>query len=333
MGGIDMKMNKSAWFSILLTVVLIGLLAVFLVNGTLSKGSATAPAQPYEISLFYVFLAALGVWCLSGALGWIVLFRRGFFADQLEKMVGYAWLGCIVGIFLLAGLWMVAVLPGPYLLWFATTRRQRPMCPQCKNWMPHGATRCAHCGALMPGAQAEKLVTPQPAESQPQAPTEATCEKCKAVNPVGASYVFYYGTFAGSEYLGDQRTRYDFKIAGTQEIFLCNQCVTEYGRKRAQRKSLGISAGLAALVIGLSVCSLLMSVANPDATSQINMMPAVVLLLILAPLLYFWMQRQARKQPLAQGDLLAMELRKPALKSQGYTRFFTRQQVRDGNLL
>lgn len=354
-----MKKNRFAWFSVLLTLVLLALLGVLLLTGTFSKGTATNPALPYETALFFIFLAVLGIWCVSGVLGWIMLSRRGFFADIMESLIGNEWVGCIAGIFLLAGLWMVAVLPGPYLMWFASTRQARLLCPKCKKWMPRGAVQCAHCGEALPGAPAEapavsqpaetkletlaaqqptetKLETPaaqQPTETNVEIPTEHQCENCKAVNPAGATYPIYYGTFAGSEYLGNQRTRYSFKIAGSKEIFLCNQCVTEYGKKQMQQRSLGLSLGLVAMVIGLSVCSLLLKVVDPGGANQTNMTPAVVFVVILAPLVYFWMQRQAAKHPLGQGDLLALKLCKPALKSQGYTRFYTRQQMHDNQLL
>ena len=329
-----MKMNKFAWFSISLSVVLFGLLGVLLLNGTFNKGTATTPAEPYEITLFWIFLVALAVWCLSGALGWIMLSRRGFFADQMESLAGYEWAGCIAGIFLLAGLWIVAVLPGPYLMWFASTRRPRPMCPKCKNWMPYSATVCAHCGTPLQAEPGEMPAPPIPAESALESTLEPKCEKCQAINPAGAVYSFAYGTFAGSEYLGRQRTRYNFKIAGTQDIFLCDRCVTEFGKKRAQKIGLGTSLVVLAIMVGLYVCSLLMIAINPEGAPQTgSLLPAVVLALLLVPVLYFGLPLGVRRQPLGQGDLLAIQLRKPALKSQGYTRFFTRQQIRDNQLL
>jgi len=332
-----MKMNKSAWFSILLTLGVISMLIVLLVNGTFFKSPATTPAQPWENALVIAFMAALAVWCLAGAAGWIILFRRGFFATQLEHMAaGFEWLGCVLGLFLLAGLWVIAVLPGPYLLWFATTRLKRPICPQCKNWMPYGATRCAHCGAAAP---------PEPAAPQPAAPVVAipplppspavghVCEKCHSADSPGAVYAFHYGTFAGSEYLGKQRTQYNFKIAGTQEVFLCDRCVAEFGKKRSQRLVLITTLGMAALVVAIWGCGLAMQAINPGAENQVDVMPAAVILALMCPLLLFMVRRQRLKTPLGQGDLLAIELYRPALKQQGYTQFFTRQQVRDRNLI
>jgi hypothetical protein len=329
-----MKMNKFTWFSIILTTVLLGLLGVLLLNGTFNKGTATTPAEPYEMVLFWIFLVVLAVWCLSGALGWIMLSRRGFFAAQMESLAGYEWTCCIGGIFLLAGLWMVAVLPGPYLMWFASTRRPRPMCPKCKNWMPPTATRCVRCGTPVQAEPAETPAPPKLAESALESSLEPRCEKCQGANPAGAVYSFAYGTLAGSEYLGNQRTRYDFKIAGTQDVFLCDRCVTEFGEKRAKKLGLGISLGVLAMMVGLSVCSLLMNVINPEAAPRTeSLLPGVVLVLLLVPVLYFGRLLGARKQPLAQGDRLAIELRRPALTSQGYARFFTRQQMRDNQLL
>jgi hypothetical protein len=59
----------------------------------------------------------------------------------------------------------------------------------------------------------------------------------------------------------------------------------------------------------------------------------IVFTLILAIGSYFWLQRQVRRQLLSQGDMLAIKLRKPGLKSQGYTRFYTREKMQKNQLL
>jgi hypothetical protein len=333
-GRINMKMNKYAWFSIILTTVLLGLLGVLLLNGTLHKETATTPAEPYETVLFWIFLVVLAVWCLSAALGWIMLSRRGFFSAQMERLAGHEWTCCIGGIFLLAGLWMVAVIPGPYLMWFASTRQPLPRCPKCKNWMPQGATHCVHCDTPLQTEPVDTLTPPRLAESAHESILGQKCEKCQETNRSGAVYSFAYGTLAGSDYLGNQTTRYSFKIAGSQDVFLCDQCVTEFGKKRTQKLSLGISLGVLAIVVGLSVISLLINAANPGGAPQIgSLLLGVVVTLLLVPVIYFGRSFRVRKQPLAEGDRLAIELRKPALTSQGYTRFFTRQQMRDNQVL
>jgi hypothetical protein len=328
-----MKTNKLAWISIMFTIVLVGLLGVLLLMGTFKKTAAN-PAQPYEMVISFTFLALLVVWGLSGVVGWILLMRRGYFADQLEFLAaGNAWLGCLIGIFLIAGLWIVAVLPGPFLVWFATTRIPRPKCPQCKNWLPHGATKCVNCDVVLPGVQAETPISPNIAETTEDGSLVVKCEKCQAINATGAEYYFFYGNLVGSEYLGSNRTRYDFKIGGSQDVFLCDKCASEFGKMRVKRISLGILVGMVVFGVGIPVGQYLSNIKTGGGEQTDFPYFIIASMLILAFGSYFWLQRQARKQPLSNGDLLAIKLRKSGLKSQGYNRFYTREQMRKNQLL
>lgn len=56
-------------------------------------------------------------------------------------------------------------------------------------------------------------------------------------------------------------------------------------------------------------------------------------MLLLAAGMYFILQRQHTKAPLAQGDALAIELRAPGLRQKGYTRFYTRDQMKSNQLM
>ena len=294
--------------------------------------AGSAQARSTDSIRGYLLIGLLALWVLSAISGWIMLLRRGYFADQLAKLsMGLEWLGCVIGIFLLAGLWMVAVLPGPFLIWFARTRKPRPQCPQCKNWLPYGATRCVHCDIeIVSGEKAARTVEPVVQSQEVMEADENKCGNCLAEDTAGQKYFFFYGTFTGSEYLGKDRTRYDFKIAGSQEVYLCNRCVSAYGRKRITRRGLWIGGAMVLMAI---IFPLLQQFASKGDDAQKFPFFLVGFMVLLAAGLFFWLLRQHSKAPLAQGDALAIELRSPALRQQGYTRFYTREQMKHNQLM
>ena len=321
------------WISIVYTILIAGLLAALLLMDKYKKNPAD-PASPVGQIMSFTFLALLVIWGLSGVVGWILLARRGYFADQLEFLAaGNAWVGCFIGILLLAGLWMVAVLPGPYLVWFATTRKPRPQCPKCKRWLPHGATKCVDCDLVLPGMQVKEPVTQNVVNTTDESSLVVKCENCQSKDTHGALYYFFYGNLIGAEYLGKDRMRYDFKIGGSQDVFLCDKCVSEFGKIRIKRFGLPISIGLIVLGIGIPLIQYFsnIKIAGSDQTDFPYFI--IISMFIMAIGFYFGLQRQVKKQPHAQGDLLAIKLRKPGLKSQGYNRFYTREQMQKNQLL
>ena len=328
-----MKQKKYAWVSIVLTVLLVGLLLSLYGIGALSKNDAKQ-ANSTEYSLSIAFLAVLALWVLCGFAGWIMLSRRGYFADQMEFLAaGNAWLGCIIGILLLAGLWMVAALPGPYIMWFASTRVPRPQCPKCKNWLPHGATKCVNCDIPLPGAILEGEERIPSAGSLEADQLVTGCENCHEVDVTGDKYFFFYGSFISSEYLGGNRTRYDFKIAGSQDVFLCERCVLEFGKKRIRPLSVGIPLGMVLLSVGFTIGQYINGMQTGVGSETNVPIFTSVFIIFTAIMLHFGVKRQSLKQKPINGDLLAIKLRKPHLKSQGYTRFYTREQMRQNQLL
>ena len=328
-----MKMNKFGWFSIFLTFVLVGILGgLFLVGGF--ESNTTTPAKPLEKILSYAFMGLLLLWGLSGVVGWIMLMRKGFFADQVYFLAaGNAWLGCLVGIFLLAGLWIIAVLPGPYLVWFASTRIPRLQCPKCKNWLPMSATKCVNCDIPLPGVPQGKPIQTFISETVEEGSLVVKCEKCQAADTPGEKYFFFYGTFLRAEGLSNNRTRYDFKIAGSQDVYLCDRCISEYIRKKTQRISLGVLTGVAVLGVGVPLVQYFSSIKTAGDEGVVFPYFMIVFMIILGIVVLVMLPRKVKKQLLSHGDILAIKLRKPGLKSQGYTRFYTREQMRNNQLL
>ena len=159
------------------------------------------------------------------------------------------------------------------------------------------------------------------------------CEKCQIVDTSGAKYFFFYGTFIRAEDIGNNRTRYDFKIAGSKDVFLCDKCVSEFAKKKMQRISLGILVGMVVSGVGIPVGQYLSNIKSGGVEQTVFPYFIIVFTLILAIGSYFWLQRQVRRQLLSQGDMLAIKLRKPGLKSQGYTRFYTREKMQKNQLL
>lgn len=338
-------------FSFFMLLVILGLIGVISYFNIWSKGSQANPAQPWEMAVFYAFLAMLGVWIVCGIIGYIIMLRRGVFATLMEKLVGAEYLFCFLGILLVGGLWIPALLPGPFLIWLASTRSGQIVCPRCKNWMPRSAARCAHCGEPLPGPADqtggertlnEANLATQPAgssqtpSSEPPLATssrQAVCEKCGQYDTPGALYSFAYGTFAGSQAVGRKTIQYNFKISGQAQVFLCDDCVTRYGNRFLSRRFLGIIVGMVVIIAFLAALYLAMKAADPTLKTQVDFKPALLLLVILLPIMYMILNRRRKKNPLEFGDQLAIQLRRPALCAQGYTRFFTRQQLRDNQLL
>lgn len=156
------------------------------------------------------------------------------------------------------------------------------------------------------------------------------CRQCETENAAGATYRYFFGTHAGSEYIDRRHTRTQYRIAGSEQVYLCDRCVDEHVKRRARRAGLAISLG----ILGFVVCCLLLpmgavAVLGNDLTPFRALLPVVGFLLactLVGPITCLGMRQAGKKGEgrAGAGDDLAIRLRKADLRVRGYDKFFTR---------
>jgi hypothetical protein len=142
------------------------------------------------------------------------------------------------------------------------------------------------------------------------------CASCGAETSTGAEYIVRYGSLALSTYRHKTVTKI-YKIAGKEDVFLCDSCVD----RRVNRLAALYGGGLALVAIVASVPVVLGGKPLGEMT-----LPIVVLLGLS---LYLWVgiRRDWKKGKHRErvGDGMAIRLRKPDLKRQGHKVFWSRE--------
>ena len=171
-----------------------------------------------------------------------------------------------------------------------------------------------------------------------QQKSPSRCEKCGVETEAGNTYQFYYGKPAGErKYVkdGKQMVEMKFSIAGTQQAYVCNQCVAIRelaNRRKGMMSILILSLGLIALFV-LSY-----------ATDILMFLGVIALLLGILGLVlsFFAFQKwhtlsnllkshnnsraldKLAKSNTDVGDELSIEVHKPSLERQGFALLLTR---------
>lgn len=142
------------------------------------------------------------------------------------------------------------------------------------------------------------------------------CEACKSETNPGDFYIVRYGS-ERSEYLSYKKIAVYRNIAGTLQVFICNQCLNRHISTRA----LLSGGGFALLTASVSLVAFL---TGKPLNEQIA--PLVIALLggVMLYLLISKKQKQGAGR-LQMGDWYAIQLVKPRLRAQGYRSFYTRQ--------
>lgn len=325
-------MRLTGVLAILLTVVAVPLTGVILLNervvtldGIEMPAVLSTPAGRQALIIVAVVLLCL--WGGTALAGVLLLLRKGAFARPIRGFAEAPW-ACCFGIILLWWTVFVVMIPGPFLLWYADTRRGLPRCPECRGWVPPGATVCPDCGTAIETPPAAAPAVP-PAAGKAAAPTAGLargCAQCGSETAPGALYTYYYGTFQKTEYMGRSSMRQVYRVGGSEDVFLCHSCVDRCAQQFARR------GGLIGLILALAVPVL---IAVPDllrGKPLVAVLPAAAvyggIFLAVILFLYLRLRREAKKHPERSGDALALRLRKAARQREGYTRFFTREQYR-----
>jgi hypothetical protein len=155
------------------------------------------------------------------------------------------------------------------------------------------------------------------------------CEKCNAEGAAGETYTFFYGTHLGIDYPNRRTTVTRYRLVSSEDHYLCDGCVDAFIEARARRYGWGVSLTF----LGIPVCFLLLSLVafQGDLSKMAPMAPVgmfIAAMAVLGPLMYLtgktrWKVGETRKW---LGDKLAIDLRKEALKKEGMSAFFTRQE-------
>jgi len=151
------------------------------------------------------------------------------------------------------------------------------------------------------------------------------CEKCMTETNKGGNYSFYYGTFTGSSRFDRHITFQHFRIGGSENVFLCDDCVN----RQINRFALLIGSVFSLIALAFSVLRLFVGGPAPEGSS-LETIIGFPIALVGGPLLYLGISRSWKrgKNREIMGDSLAIQLRKNNLKSKGYTKFFTRENYK-----
>ena len=126
-------MRKSGLVSIALTLIGAVIIALNL-------------SSVFDVSLMMsFFLIWVAVWFILSLTGVVILSRKGYF--PVEKLRGNEAFGCIIFLVFWWLIFIIIAIPGPYLLWYADTKKRKPQCPSCKRWLPPGVVVCPACGS------------------------------------------------------------------------------------------------------------------------------------------------------------------------------------------
>jgi len=148
------------------------------------------------------------------------------------------------------------------------------------------------------------------------------CVKCGDEANKGALYKFYYGKQGATDYPSRRTTRTRYKIAGSEDTFLCDGCVDQHIERRARL----MAGGVFLLILILSILRLTLGGPAPQG-SELETVVGFPTAFVAGFFLYFGIRRwKKNKQREFMGDILAIKTRKATLKQSGYDSFFTREE-------
>ncbi len=142
------------------------------------------------------------------------------------------------------------------------------------------------------------------------------CEACHEEKTTGNTYIVRYGS-ERREYVSYKREAVYRSIAGTRNVWICDDCLNGY----ISRHALIAGIGLPTMMFAVGLSNYLSS------KELVQLISPIILGIIVGLVLYLIMTRQGKKIKSRQnlGDVYAMRLVKPELKRQGYRNFYTRQ--------
>ena len=174
------------------------------------------------------------------------------------------------------------------------------------------------------------------------------CELCERNTDEGNTYLFYYGKEVDKQRVENKMiTRY--RIAGSQETFICHQCMTKEGSKRS------IVAGVSFVLFSLAIFFISIFV-YPIQWSQLdkqNLTAVIIGACLLLGAVAFGLiminqglrlrrlaredNRELLNKALASyseiGDQISIQLFKEELLTSGHDSFFTRAQHKNLTLV
>lgn len=142
------------------------------------------------------------------------------------------------------------------------------------------------------------------------------CEACHEETSKGDTYIVRYGS-ERREYVSYKREAVYRNIAGTRNVWICDNCLNRY----ITRHALLAGIGLPMLMVAVGLSNYLSS------KETLQLISPIILGIIVGLVLFLIMTRQGKKikSRQNQGDVYAIRLVKPELKRQGYRNFYTRQ--------
>jgi hypothetical protein len=153
------------------------------------------------------------------------------------------------------------------------------------------------------------------------------CEKCKLETSNGDNYTFYYGVFTSSGMPDSRHIQHNYHIAGSETIYICDQCLKKYSHQRMIMMTvLMLSMAILAFIGWFFLKDL--SKTQLSGLDPAGFLAVCILMIFMVPVIFLVTNRQRKgKGRTVLGDSLAINLKKPALKSRGYDRFFTRENM------
>lgn len=142
------------------------------------------------------------------------------------------------------------------------------------------------------------------------------CEACHEETTKGDTYFVRYG-FERREYVSYKWEAVYQSIAGTRNVWICDNCLNRY----ITRYALLAGIGLPTMMFAVGLSNYLSS------KELVQLISPIILGIIVGAFLFLIIsgRRRRSKGRLQMGDVYAMRLVKPGLRRQGYRSFYTRQ--------
>jgi hypothetical protein len=145
------------------------------------------------------------------------------------------------------------------------------------------------------------------------------CIKCGSETSGGRQYRFYFGKHAGTDYPTSKVTRTSYQMGGSEEVFLCDPCVDGKIERRARLTAGGV------FLVTLLLSFLRLSMGPAPQGSEMETVIGFPAAFIFGLVIYLGIRKWKNgRQKEDEGDRLAIQVRKPDLKLQGYDAYFGR---------
>lgn len=144
------------------------------------------------------------------------------------------------------------------------------------------------------------------------------CVKCEIETSNGKTYRFYYGKRGATDFPGTRFTRTKFAVDGSEDAYLCSNCLDGSIERRARTTA----AAVFGLLLALSLIRLMMGPAAKG--SELETIVGFPTAFMGACVVYLGIRSWKKgKQREEEGQKVAIRVRKPALLALGYDSFFT----------